>query len=157
MHANRFKNLCNKELQMYIIYVEDDPIVYMSLRRVLKRLYPDDEIVLCVRSEEAIKWIQKINDFDGIRFILCDFDLSGIDTGLHVFAYVTGMSDKTLIDRFIFLSGNANAGTFHDKVIAKPIGMAELDAAIEELLRPKKAWTNTKLADPNHPNNRRND
>ena len=108
-----------------ILVVDDDPIVAMSLRRLLAS---EHDVRAYHSGSDALNAL--IED-DAIDLILCDISMEGMD-GIDLYRQLAEQRPK-LLDRIVFLTGGAFTSTsqrFLETIsnprLEKPIAMSEL-------------------------------
>lgn len=118
-----------------VLIVDDEPMLLTAYRRWLERIYQLDTDA---SGRDAIARLERDSDYDAV---LCDIMMPDVD-GVAVHDWVA-IHRPQLLDRLIFCTGGAFTArglTFSeqlgDRVLQKPVGLAQLRDAIERV-RPR--------------------
>jgi CheY-like chemotaxis protein len=110
-----------------ILVIEDDQTLQVTMRRMLRRLYPAGTVEVVDNAKDAIDHI----DAHPPDLILSDYDIVG-STGGDVLAYIQHAQPQ-LVNRFIFITGNDIVERLHPYRVKKPVTMKQVAEAIESL------------------------
>lgn len=110
---------------MRILLVEDDPQLQAITPRMIRRIFPAAKVEVVDSTADAMVAIVR----EEPALIVSDFDLGPGPDGGVLLCWLR-IQLPHLLDRFVFLSGNATALEMHHRAIAKPFTLSELRAAL---------------------------
>jgi CheY-like chemotaxis protein len=108
---------------MNILVVEDDPL----LQRVIPKCLPGNDFTIVSTAELAISHL--MNDSFTPDRILCDYELKGVMTGLHVHQWLQEFRPQLLLG-FIFCTSHTELAQYHSRLIAKPFSPTQLQKIV---------------------------
>jgi CheY-like chemotaxis protein len=108
-----------------VLLIEDEPMQQKSTSRMIRKIFPNVEIVLADNADAAIANLQHHQ----FVHVVSDVDILGDKSGIDVFRWVEA-NQPDMVDRYTFFTGNTYAEQVHSRVVMKPAGLAELRAAI---------------------------
>lgn len=114
-----------------MLYVENEDLLRVAMSRVMSREF---DVVLAENGAEAVELLQTRDDFD---VIVSDIDMP-VMNGIDLFIWLQGNKPE-LAKRFVFVSGSMDSQVralikaTQVRFLSKPVGLAELQAAVNEV------------------------
>jgi len=95
---------------MKFLLVEDDNTLYSTIARYLRRKFPGAAFERAESAHEAIDRLRNSATDVPFDLVVSDYNLLGTETGAHTLEWIRQYMTY-LEPRFLFFSGNDNAGT----------------------------------------------
>ncbi len=128
-----------------VLVIDDEPRIGQSTRRVLE---PDHEVDVCIRAEDALKWLGEGRLYD---VVLCDLHMPGM-TGMEFHRELESRM-PALAERVLFFSGGAFTAAsqefvarMSEVVLEKPVRPELLEQAIADVLASRGRLTRNAAA-----------
>lgn len=114
---------------MKILYVEDDAQLQKAISRFLRIFFNTTDITIVDNANDAIMLLAS----KAYGLVVSDFDLAQGTTGGQVLEWLKE-HDTSMLERFVFLSGNDECKALHPHVIPKPSTADEMREVLHAFL-----------------------
>jgi CheY-like chemotaxis protein len=117
--------------ELWVLLIEDEPSKQVSTTRMIKRLYPNAQVIVSDNGPAAIANLEAHD----VKLVISDVDILGTMSGVDVFKWVRA-NQPNLVDGYVFFSGNDAGDLYEDgvpihyRILQKPAGTKDLGEAI---------------------------
>lgn len=112
-----------------VLLIEDEPGLQRATTRMIKRIYPDANVLVADSYDTAIGVLEA---HPRLSLVISDVNIVGGKSGIDVFEWVK-QNRPDLVDRYVFFTGgNPQVESMHYRYLEKPALVPDMKAVIEK-------------------------